>query len=259
MSSLGTTTALTAASPTAGKVSATPNSTANLIAPNFYREGYGFAGWSTDFTATNSSTIYGPNETISTNPTNGGLDVTSGAILYPVWVASTGTLQSFSCANSGLTPASYNSTTGKISATLSSITALTDARDGNTYAVAKLADGQCWMIENLRLNSEHTTSSGDIALAEGYGNATTSINAGGNNLGKFVGLAGSEDANFANNTTANSLYSIDGTNGTININSNSSYLPGYRLPRYNKNNTNMAPNATNSDGTTYLHNRNAML
>ena len=32
----------------------------------------------------------------------------------------------------------------------------------------------------------------------------------------------------------------------------SSYYPGYRLPRYNKNNTNMAPNATNSDGTTSL-------
>ena len=237
-------------SPTAGKISVgTSATTINLIAPNYKREGYGFAGWSKDFTATNASTIYGPNETLTVPSTT---LATKGMILYPVWVASTGTLQSFSCANSGLTPASYNSTTGKISATLSSITALTDARDGNTYAVAKLADGQCWMIENLRLNSEHTTSSGDIALAEGYGNATTSINAGGNDLGKFVGLAGSEDANFADNTTANSLYSIDGTNGTININSKSGYYPVHRLPRYNKNNTNMAPNATNSDGTTSL-------
>ncbi len=241
-----------AASDKAGRIGvSTWATTINLIAPNYKREGYGFAGWSTDFVATSSSTIYGPNETISTNPTNGGLDVSSGAILYPVWVASSGTLQGWMGCSS-LTPATYDSTTGKVSATLSSITALTDARDGNTYAVAKLADGQCWMIENLRLNSEHTTSSEDIALAEGYGNATISINAGGNNLGKFVGLAGSEDANFANNTTANSLYSIDGTNGTINIKSNSSYDPGYRLPRYNKNNTNMASNATNSDGTTSL-------
>ena len=28
---------------------------------------------------------------------------------------------------------------------------LTDSRDGNTYKVRKLADGQCWMIQNLRL------------------------------------------------------------------------------------------------------------
>jgi uncharacterized protein (TIGR02145 family) len=32
------------------------------------------------------------------------------------------------------------------------VIALTDVRDGNTYAVTKLADGQCWMMENLRLD-----------------------------------------------------------------------------------------------------------
>ncbi|MBR5389337.1 hypothetical protein IK146_02140, partial [Candidatus Saccharibacteria bacterium] len=32
------------------------------------------------------------------------------------------------------------------------VTALTDTRDGNTYAVAKFADGKCWMMENLRLD-----------------------------------------------------------------------------------------------------------
>ena len=104
-------------SPTAGKISVgTSATTINLIAPNYKREGYGFAGWSTDFVATSSSTIYGPNETISTNPTNGGLDVSSGAILYPVWVASSGTLQGWMGCSS-LTPATYDSTTGKISAT----------------------------------------------------------------------------------------------------------------------------------------------
>ena len=29
---------------------------------------------------------------------------------------------------------------------------LTDSRDGNEYKVRKLADGNCWMVENLRLN-----------------------------------------------------------------------------------------------------------
>jgi len=38
-------------------------------------------------------------------------------------------------------------------ANLSSVSAFTDSRDNNTYAIAKLADGKCWMIENLRLDN----------------------------------------------------------------------------------------------------------
>ncbi|MBO4276099.1 hypothetical protein J5868_00080 [Candidatus Saccharibacteria bacterium] len=191
-----------ASSPTAGKISVgTSATTINLIAPNYKREGYGFAGWSTDFTTTNASTIYGPNETLTVPSTT---LATKGMILYPVWVASSGTLQEFSCASSSLTPASYNAETGKVSATLSSVTALTDSRDGNVYAVAKLADGYCWMIENLRLDANHST---DGSLAQGYDTG-------------FVGLPDSEDANF-DNGTANNLYSTG----------------NYRtMPRYNNNN-----------------------
>ena len=204
--------ALRAASPTAGAIIAFPNSTTTLVAPNFYREGYGFAGWSTEFDAKaafdagKTVTIYGPNEPISTNPEDDrGLDVSTGAILYPVWVASSGTLQEFSCASSSLTPASYSSTTGKVSATLNSVTALTDSRDGNVYAVARLADGYCWMIENLRLDANH---SADSSLAQGYDTG-------------FIGLPASEDTNFDKNGTANNLYSTG----------------DYRtMPRYNNNN-----------------------
>ena len=247
MSSLPqTTTDLTNASPQAGAVSATANSTTELIAPNYKRIGYGFAGWSTNLDATTADnpTIYGPNETISTNPTNGGLDVSGGAVLYPVWIESAGNLQSWTGCSS-LTPASYNTETGVLTATLSSITALTDTRDNNVYTVARLADGQCWMTENLRLNSEHTTSAEDIAKAQGYGSSTT--------YGNFIGLADSEDAYFTSNTTANTLYSTNGSNSTINIGTNND--PAYRLPRYNNNNTNMATNATNSDGTTTLEDK----
>ncbi len=229
-------------SPTAGKISVgTSATTINLIAPNYKREGYGFAGWSKDFTATNASTIYGPNETLTVPSTT---LATKGMILYPVWVASAGNLQGWSNCSS-LTTAPSDGTR----ATLASMTALTDTRDNNVYTVARLADGKCWMTENLRLNSENSVGAENIAKAQGYGDAT---NATQGNLGKFIGLANSEDANFTNSTTANSLYSIDGSNGTININSNSNYYPGYRMPRYNKNNTNMATNATNSDNTTTL-------
>ena len=214
-----------------------------LVAPNYSRPGYGFAGWSEDLIANNNSTIYGPNETVTI--TAGSLD-TNGMILYPVWVASAGDMQEWSGC-SGLTAATYDSTTGKVSATLNQITALTDTRDGNVYTVAKLADGKCWMVENLRLNNEHTTSSTDIAKAQGY-NTYSGI---GTDYGDFIGLASSEDKNFtstnptaANNNT-NDYYSSD--NSTI-ININNSGYPAYRIPRYNNNNTNTSDNATNSRG-----------
>ena len=43
---------------------------------------------------------------------------------------------------------------------------LTDTRDGNTYKIRKLADGNCWMVENLRLTwaagDEIETANGEI-------------------------------------------------------------------------------------------------
>ena len=213
-----------------------------LIAPNYKREGYGFAGWSIDFIPTSTSTIYGPNETINTDTANGGLDLSGdGLMLYPVWIASTGNLQDWtSC--SLLKPASYDVDSGDLIASLTSITALTDTRDGNVYVVARLADGLCWMVENLRLNAEDTRSPEKIAMAQGYGVSST--------FGNFIGLADSEDTNFSSSNTANSMYSTNGSNNTVNI--KSSYSPYERIPRYNNNNTNMAVGATNSDGVTLL-------
>ena len=39
---------------------------------------------------------------------------------------------------------------------IGAMTTLTDTRDGNSYIVKKLADGNCWMIQNLRLGDDHT-------------------------------------------------------------------------------------------------------
>ena len=101
-----------------------------LIPPNYSREGYGFASWNTQ--PDGSGTNYGPNEYI-TMPDSGVLT------LYANWVVSAGDLQGW---------------TGCSSLSVNDVTALTDTRDGNTYAVAKLADGKCWMVENLRLDLE---------------------------------------------------------------------------------------------------------
>ncbi len=216
-----------------------------LVAPNYSLPGYGFAGWSTDYEATNSSTIYGPNETITIG------DVSEhGMILYPVWIASAGTLQGWTgCGSLSSIPLSGR-------ATLSSMTALRDTRDNNVYTVAKLADGKCWMVENLRLEGDDSRGDLNINRAQGYGDATNSAQG---DLGSFIGLADSENANFTSNTgktsatTANSIYYAGTQSGTATINILQDHYAGYRLPRYNNSNTNRNLTATDSevDGVTY--------
>ena len=119
------------------------NSEIMLLASNFSRSGYGFAGWNTEPDGT--GTNYGPNQAITT----GDLSVT-GLQLYARWIPSSGNLQGWTgCA--GMTAISYGNN-GELIVAANSITALTDTRDNNTYAVVKFADDQCWMIENLRLD-----------------------------------------------------------------------------------------------------------
>ena len=110
--------------------SASAGGEAILQSTNFDRSGYGFKGWNTKRDGT--GTLYGPNETI-VMPESGVLK------LYADWLASTGTIQNYNCANlaSG------------------SVVALTDNRDNQAYAVAKLADGNCWMIESMRLSLDN--------------------------------------------------------------------------------------------------------
>lgn len=207
------------------------DTSAELWASNFQRPGYGFAGWSDKFdwkvnandangngTGVNAGYhIYGPNQTISFTS---GQYASEGLSLYAVWVKSAGSLQSWNGCGA--------MSTGQV-------TALTDARDNNTYAVAKLADGKCWMIENLRLdntNSDNATGT----LAQGYAS-------------NFIGLANPETANFYYNGVTNSLYSTDGSTAAPAI--TGSYT-GYRFPRFNNQNTTLpATLMYDTSGNTY--------
>ena len=111
-----------------------------LLASNYKRAGYGFIGWSTDANAAshlNTVILYGPSETVIVDQTllnaaNNDHEIT----LYAIWLASAGNIQNWN---------------GCSSMSIGDTTALTDTRDNDTYAVAKLVDGNCWMIENLRL------------------------------------------------------------------------------------------------------------
>ena len=218
-----------------GCQSATDGNTITLLASNYSRTGYGFAGWSDkfDYATNNEAHFYGPQEdiTVPTGTTANGLS------LYAVWVKSQGNLQDASKVSSicsGLTTAPTDGT-----ANLSSISALTDQRDNETYAIAKLADGKCWMIENLRLESTNSDNSTG-ALAQGYGTSTT--------YGNFGGLADAESAKFSNSTTANSLYYSGTQSGDATINIGTTNYPAYRMPRYNNLNTqSRAQNSPNSN------------
>ena len=216
------------------------DTSATLLASNFSRTGYGFAGWSNKFDyATNLNQegikFYGPQEDI-TFTAGEYTGSNNGLALYAVWVKSQGSIQDSTKVSevcNRLTTAPTNGT-----ANLSSVSAFTDSRDNNTYAVAKLADGKCWMIENLRLESTNSDNSTG-ALAQGYGTSTT--------YGNFSGLANAESTGFSDTYSANSLYSNDGSNGTINI--GTSNYPAERMPRYN--NLNTSTRATNPTSNTF--------
>ena len=139
------------------------SSSVTLLPSNFSRTGYGFAGWSDKFDyATNpEAKFYGPNETITLN-TADYTGTNPGLSLYAVWVKSQGNLQD--SAKVASVCSSLTQAGPSVTPTLSSVSALTDSRDNNTYAIAKLADGKCWMIENLRL-ADKDSSNNDIELS----------------------------------------------------------------------------------------------
>ena len=203
----------------------TSATSATLLASNFSRTGYGFAGWSDKFDYAANAKFYGPQEDI-TFTAGQYTGSNSGLSLYAVWVKSAGSLQDGTKVSQlcGTGTGSLTTTPTDGTANLASVSALTDQRDNNTYAIAKLADGKCWMIENLRLESTNSDNSTG-ALAQGYGTSAT--------YGNFSGLADAESANFTDSTTANSLYYSGTQSGDASIDIGTSTFPELRMPRYN--------------------------
>ncbi|MBR3270041.1 InlB B-repeat-containing protein [Candidatus Saccharibacteria bacterium] len=108
----------------------------NLRGSDYERAGYGFTGWNTE--PDGSGTQYGPQQNITITD-----DLSSeGKPLYANWLASSGDMQTWSSCNE---------------LSIGDVVALTDNRDGNTYTIAKLQDGNCWMAENLRLDPSKVT------------------------------------------------------------------------------------------------------
>ena len=172
---------------------------------------YGFAGWSEDKDAatklvdndpTNNPVVYGPNQTITTGDLS-----TAGMKLYAVWIAplENTSFQDFTCPTNTDMP-------------IGTVIALKDNRDNEVYTVAKLAEGNCWMTENLRLDN----------------NAT--INATNTNRPSFTALSPSSDSwctsescynqnKLNTNNIANPASPMTGTN--VNIYSYGNYYNWY--------------------------------
>ena len=234
------------------QINVAENNPVTLLVPNFKRAGYGFAGWSvdpdawahfTDNDSENDPIIYGPIETMKAPAYSA---TTDGILtLYAVWASAEKDandnpvyLQDFGTTEcSNLTSVTFDSTTGTIMA--GSVIALTDKRDNEVYTVARLADGNCWLVENLRLEHEGTIGNNindstvtNASLAQGYYSHPGS----GTNYGNFVGLAEAETSTFNSTIVANSIYYANSQSGTATEGIGSSNA-GYRFPRYNHTNT----------------------
>ena len=200
------------------------NAEVQLRASNFSRAGYGFTGWNTKEDGT--GTQYGPMETITF--TQEMYD--NGLMLFANWKApeTDVTMQTFDD-----TVAPYST------APNGTVIALKDIRDNDVYAVAKLADGKWWMIENLRLDYDANITTSNTQSNNGaWGDV-------------FAGLPEPESANFFDSTTANSLYTTDTSSTDLRIITGS--RQSYRFPRYNNDNTtNRQTNATGT-GSTYSY------
>lgn len=231
---------------------ASANLQVDLLPSNYQREGYGFVGWSTDPDAwdkltdnddTNNPTIYGPNQTITIDE---GLIAKAGEnrklIMYAIWAPaekdSQGNpvyLQNWTGCSS-LDKTVYNSVTNTLTVGKNTITALTDNRDNNVYTIARLADGNCWMTENLRLDNS-------VAITNINTNNPYTVN--GNAVIK------NDDGNSSDHLSSNNnSWCRYGYNDTVQIKrecTNQSYL--------NMNNTTsaVATLAFEQDFTIYAH------
>ena len=106
----------------------------------------------------------------------------------------------------------------KNSMTTNTVYTLTDTRDGESYKIAKLADGNVWMLENLNLAGGTALSAGDTDVTSEYidGFAT-----GGNltKTGNTIILPASATKNSNNNKLTDSSQFSDNSNAYV-FNSN---------------------------------------
>ena len=158
-----------------------PGDTFDLFASNFKRDGYGFAGWNTK--ADGTGTSYGPNQmvTVDANFQAYKDKVNQTITLYANWIAPAKDVldNTLTFQTTNLLSIVLDDGTTLASKPNGYVAALRDARDDQVYAVAKLADGNYWLIKNLRLDntpelSATNTNAPSLPLTNNYSSSTTS-------------------------------------------------------------------------------------
>ena len=236
-----------------------------------YREGYSFRGWtstkpSADSLDTAAITDYDPAKeiTFSLNTTNGAVTVSptsenlngSTLTLYAAWKETTNfadsvtTMQAMtsSVCEAASTPTKWDisdsTDDGRPSTeTIYGVPAvtLTDTRDGKTYTIAKLADGKCWMTQNLALERTGTFTT----LTPSDSNVTSNFELPISQTSGSESWGNDEDQATLNTkhlySSGNSLYGnyynyytatagTGGTDKTTGVASSSICPKGWRLP-----------------------------
>ena len=116
-----------------------------------------------------------------------------------------------------------------------------DVRDGQTYTIQRLADGNCWMMENLDLgrteltvdlNSSNTNINETVA-ASTFNSWKKTAGSGTNDAGEFINLSGTDTMSNTKYGTLYNYYAASGGSVSGRITNNTSYdicPAGWRLP-----------------------------
>ena len=111
---------------------------------------------------------------------------------------------------------------------------LTDTRDNKTYTVAKLADGKCWMTQNLYLVGPRTLTPADSNVAADFALPASSTSFGTTNDAAGINIARVNDTGQTDYGAYYNWYTATAGTGTYEMasgNATASVCPkGWRLP-----------------------------
>ena len=148
------------------------------------RTDYEFMGWiATTNNPTTSAVTYSDNANVDINPTNADeITLTAKWKLKPKGIYTISNMQQMNpnICRANTTPnrnATQLDTDGSRHGDPNYVptVTLTDTRDNNTYTVSKLADGKCWMTQNLRIAGK-TITPADSNVTANYTIPASSIN-----------------------------------------------------------------------------------
>ena len=201
------------------------------------RTDYEFMGWiATTNNPAISSTIYNPTANLDVNPANETEVTLKAKWKYTKGIHSIANMQQMAA---GLCKAS--TTPNRTATTLDTdgshhgdsnyvpTVTLTDTRDNNTYTVSKLADGRCWMTQNLRI-AGRTITPADSNVTSSYAIPASSDSGYSGANDHTASVYVNSDGGFytwaaATAGTGNATISTDGQNAPASI-----CPKGWRLP-----------------------------